>query len=101
LNQSSAFRNVASMKHTYLILFVGLGLACNDSTDTPGGGDVGVSGDAMSGPNITDIFVVQTEPVDGGVMDGAVAAPSVCIEPPTITDVPVRLETVCRSGKPR
>jgi hypothetical protein len=87
------------MKHTYLILFVGLGLACNDTTDTtPGGSDAGVSGDAMGDPGITDIFVVETERVDGGVVDGAMAAPSACIDPPTITDVPVRLETVCRSG---
>jgi hypothetical protein len=75
-----------------------LSIACNETSESNGVGDDAMTGDSMMGAAITDIFVVETTPVDGGVSDATASAPSVCIEPPTITDVPVRLETTCRSG---
>ena len=98
LNQKHAFRTFPPMKKLSILLVCLIALACNDETESGSVADASGSGEPMLDLGVTDIFVVETMPLDGGMADSTPSAPSVCIEPPEIVDVPVRLETNCRSG---
>ena len=68
LNQRHGFRTFPPMKKLSFLLVCFVVLACNDDAESGAVADASSQVEPLLVLGVTDIFVVETMPVDGGVI---------------------------------